>query len=389
MESHNRTINRTDWAARLTMLLYSSSSFIIPVSLVAIKEELGLTFTQAGSLSFIPSLLQFVILLTSSLFASRLHKIPVIKTAVLVSGSALILFSRVDSYAMALIILLILNSGAAILEGLLTPLVEDLHPNDSGKKMNQLHAFWPIGTLITVLLIGELLSRGHHWRPQFIFLGVFFIILVFFYPRNKDIPFKPSGAHMEHLKQILRSPAFWFFGMALFFAGGAEGGFAYWTASYIQLEFGALPRAGGFGVASFALGMIIGRLTAARAADKFGLGRVLIFSALLSLGASAFFLTVDSQYILFLFMVLMGFSLAPLWPSIQSYSAKAIPIDPTMMMILLSCFGVPGYSTATLFMGIIGDHAGLRPAFLIAPTYLVMLLVMFSLAFVFLKRKVK
>ncbi|MBB6481183.1 MFS transporter [Spirochaeta isovalerica] len=386
MNIQNKVIVRTDWASRLNLLIYSSSTFIIPISLVMIKEELGLTFTQAGTLSFIPSILQFLVLLASSLFASRFHKIPLIRTAVIISGLSLIVFSTVNSYMTALAVLLSLSFAGGFHEALLTPLCEDLHPGDSGKKMNQLHAFWPIGTLISVLLIGELLSRGISWRAPFIVLGILFLTLTVIYPSNKYVPFKPSGAHLKELWLILKTPVFWFMGMALFFAGGAEGGFSYWTASYIQLEFGTLPRSGGFGLASFALGMIIGRLTAAKAADRLGLGKILVISSLLSLLFGLIFVKIANIYLLFLFMVFMGFSMAPLWPSIQSYAAKRIPIDPTMMMILLSCFGVPGFSTATLLMGVIGDYAGLRVAFIVAPAYLVLLLIMFSITFLLLKK---
>jgi len=381
----NKTILRTDWTSRFNMLIFSASAIILPVSLVSVKEELGLSLTQAGALGFFPSLLQFLVLLTSSLYASRIAKIPALKVASFLTGVGLIIFSRAFSFSSALVILLLINGSTAIMEGLLTPLVEDLHPEDTGKKMNQLHAFWPGGTLITVLLVGELLSRGISWRPQFILLGGLFISLVLLYPRNKEVPFHPSGADLGHLKQILKHPAFWFLGMALFFAGGAEGTFAFWTASYIQLEWGALPRSGAIGVASFALGMLIGRMTAARVADKRGLKWVLYGAASLSLGVSFLFMTITSLPLLFLFMLVMGFAIGPLWPSIQSYAARRIPIDPTTMMILLSCFGVPGYSTATFAMGIIGDIGGLRLSFLIAPLYLALMVISFRMVSMHLK----
>ena len=60
----------------------------------------------------------------------------------------------------------------------------------------------------------------------------------------------------------------------------------------------------------------------------------------------------------------MGAFLACLWPSIQSYAAAVLPVDATALMIFLSCFGVPGYSTSSFIMGIIGDKKRLFTAFI-------------------------
>jgi len=74
------------------------------------------------------------------------------------------------------------------------------------------------------------------------------------------------------------------------------------------------------------------------------------------------------------FMFIMGITIACFWPSIQSYSARVLPVDPTILMVFLSCFGIPGASTAPLLMGILGDRFGLRFAFITAPVFLLFLL---------------
>ncbi|WP_053228285.1 MFS transporter [Spirochaeta cellobiosiphila] len=379
-------IKRIDNTARLTMLLFSSSAILLPLSLQTISTELDLNLTQGGLLGFIPAMAQFLLLLLSSIYASRIHKVPFLRMAVIIASTALILFSRVNTFWTAILALIILNSGASLLEGLLTPLVEDMHPEDSGKKMNQLHAFWPAGTFLTVIVVGELLSRGISWRWPFFVLGLLFLIPAILFPLKTRKLWTPSGANIKQLKSILLHPVFWLMGMALFFAGGSEGAFAFWTASYIELDFGNLPRAASLGIASFALGMFIGRINASRLSDRWGLKKILIGTSLAALGISATFFLINTLPLLIIFLLFIGISLAPLWPSLQSYSARLVPVDSTMMMILLSCFGVPGYSTATLLMGMVGDQWGLKAAFIIAPLYLLLLLASLSLA-LFLSKK--
>jgi fucose permease len=168
-------------------------------------------------------------------------------------------------------------------------------------------------------------------------------------------------------------------GIALFFAGGAEGGFTFWTASYIQIEYGTLPRAGGLGTAFFALGMASGRLLTTCIASRFGLRRILIASVTLALVGGMGFFLVHNLLLLYAVIVMMGFFIAPFWPSIQTYAVRRLGSDPTMVMVFLSCFGIVGFSLANFIMGIIGDRFGLRFSFLVAPTLLVLMLTLMIL----------
>jgi fucose permease len=263
------------------------------------------------------------------------------------------------------------------MESLLTPIVEDLHPNDQGKKMNLVHAFWPIGVCACLLITGELLSRDVSWRIIFPCFAVIVLGISFVYPSAKKIILPTSRADLSHAREIIFQPRFWFLGMSMFFSGGAEGGFAYWTASFIQLHFDALPRAGGIGAACFAVGMVAGRLLTSKIANKIKLKSILLFFSFCSFILSFLFFILKPDLIyIYLFMFAMGITIACLWPSIQSYSSSVLKVDPTMLMIFIACFGAIGYSSATLFMGIIGDYYNLQSSFIIAPVYLGMLIIL-------------
>jgi len=71
---------------------------------------------------------------------------------------------------------------------------------------------------------------------------------------------------------------------------------------------------------------------------------------------------------LMLVLFLAGVCTAPFWPSIQSYCADRLPTaDKTMLMIMLSCAGIPGCGFFTWLMGLVANHHGLRPAFFLVP----------------------
>lgn len=370
---------RIDRSAYATMFIYASSVNILPIALVKISEELSINLTQAGVLGFVTSIEQFFILILSVFAAARFGKIRILRTALLISAAGLVAFALSRSYLMAVCLIVIVGFGNALIEAVITPLVNDLHPDDDGSKMNLLHSFWPIGICVSVLIFGELLSRDFSWRILFVGVAVITVIIYLSYPGHKKASLPPSRADLGHLGDILRRPRFWMLGIALFFSGASEFSFSYWAASYIQINFDTLPRAGAFGAASFAAGMAVGRIATSKLAERFGLKRIIVVSAVFGCVFSLTFFFINSPLVIYGYLFIVGLFVACLWPSIQSYAASVLPFDATALMVFLSCFGLPGSSAAVLVMGIIGDAYGLRTAYVVAPFFLLMVVLFISL----------
>jgi fucose permease len=370
---------RVNRSANASMFVYAVSTIALPICLVKMKQELGLSLTQAGSLGFITSIEQLVFLLLSGIIAAKYGKIRILKSALLILAAGLLLFTQVSTYLIALGIILVIGIGNAFLEALLIPLVEDLYPDDNGGKQNLLAAYWPIGVLSATLVTGELLSRGISWRWIFAGVAVLVLIVFLFFPRTKHARLPKRKADFNHIKEIFNQPKFYVMAFALFYAGAAEGALTFWLATYIQLDMGELPRAGGIGTASFALGMFFGRLGTSRLTKKYELKRIIQVSTLLSILASSLFFFANQILLLYFIVFLTGLTIACFWPSVQTYAVRVIPLDATLIMILLSCFGLVGFSTASLLMGIIGDMAGLKTSFIIVPVCQFFLLLLMSI----------
>jgi fucose permease len=370
------TRKQLDFASRSSMFTYANTAVIIPVSLVAITSEMGFSLTQAGSLSLIGSILQFAVLLGSIPIAAELGKIRPLRWGIWILGIGLALFTGITSFASAILIITVIAFGQAVIEALLTPLVEDIHPEDDGSQQVLLHAFWPMGIIIGTIAVGESLSRGVNWRTLFLILGALCIAVGAIYPRRSRAKLPRSRADFSHAGEILSEPLFWLMGTGLFMAGGAEGGFTFWTASYIQIEYGTLPRAGGLGIAFFAAGMASGRLLTSRMASRIGLRKILIVSTSMALVGSMGFFLINNIVLLYAVIMVLGLCIGPFWPGIQTYTVRRLGADPTMVMVFLSCFGILGFSLANFAMGIIGDMNGLRFSFLVAPVMLLIMLVL-------------
>jgi len=361
----NKYIDKTFKAAAFNFVVYAITSISLSISLVHIKNELNFSLTQSSSFSFISSIEQTLILLFTPIFASKYGKVKILKISLFILISGVLCFSFSFNYISALLSLLCMGLGTALQEALLTPIVGDLYPENVNAKMNVMHAFWPLGICGSLIFIGYLLSNGVSWR--YVYLGISLIAFFnfWFYPSSKKIAFNKTNFNIETAKQIFKSGSFWFFGLTLFFVGGAEGAFSFWSATYIQINLKTSTFIAGIITACFSLGIMIGRFSSAKLLTKIPVPKMIIISAFLTFLVSFTFYFVDSIYKLSAFLFFMGIFLACLWPTVQSYAAVVLPFDSTAIMIFLSCFGVPGYSTSSFIMGMIGDRLGLFYAFII------------------------
>jgi len=248
------------------------------------------------------------------------------------------------------------------------PLVQELHPKDSGRYLNLTNAFWSVGILITVLGSGELLSREVSWRAVIAGLGgLSFISGALFLFLRRSAPTRARQSFSEVLREkraILGSSRFWLFASMMFFGGASEGAFTYWSASLIQLQHGGQPRAAGIGLALFAIGMIVARLV---------FGCLLPQSRLWGLLLASLMPVLDSLNAVYVGLLFSGAAVASFWPSLQAYAVDRLPFDPTGIFILLSCGGICGFASVPWAMGAIGDRVGLKAGFWVVPICLIAL----------------
>jgi fucose permease len=362
-----------DWAVSISLLAYASSMVATPICLVVLMKDLSLNLTEGGSIEVVRTLLLVAVLLVSGLAAARWGKTALLETGGFLLSAGLFLYALAPSYPVVLAAMIFVGVGGGLIEALVNPLIQDLHPGDSGRYLNVTNAFFSMGVLITVLSVGELLSFGLPWRGILAGLGFIFLInaiLFLFSSRHAhktgQIPDNSYENPLHHTKTLLKKKRFWVFALAMLCGGGAEAAYTFWTASYIQLTYGTLPRAGAFGTALFAGGMIVGRLGSGWVKQRQLPAQIMISSAaglIISLG----FTRIDSIGMLMALLFLAGLAVACFWPSIQSYAADRIEGDSTMLFILLSTAGIPGFSLIAWGMGKIGDTWGLRASFYVIP----------------------
>lgn len=379
-------MKRLDYAAALGMFVYAASVVTTPIILLRIAQELGFGLAEGGGIEAVRAGFLLAILIASGAAAARFGKTRSLGTGGLVLAAGLFTYALAPTYGVVLAAIVLVGLGGGILEALLNPLIQEEHPEDSGRFLNVLNAFFSIGVLTSVLVVGDLLTRGVSWRVLVSGIGVlaaasgalFFV----FGHRNtsatasiegvgsKDDAGKDVVSLRSRMRVIVRDRRFWLFSIAMFCGGGAEGAFTFWSASYIQLNFGGLARAGAFGTAVFAAGMVVGRVASGHLVKQDRLRALIVASAVLGVGASLGAWAVETMVSFMAVIFCAGLTIACFWPSIQSHAASSMNVDSTMLFILLSCAGIPGFGLVSWIMGLIAEAFDLRTSLLVIPLLL-------------------
>ncbi len=360
-------------------VIYAASVTATPICLVALREDISFSLVGGGVLETVRSALVVVTLLFSGFIAARWGKAAALGWSCLLLAAALGVYALAPTYAVLLLALGLLGVGGGVVEALLNPMVEELHREDAGRYLNFFNAFWSVGVLLTVLVTGELLTGEVSWRIIIGTLAVLGLLpgLLFLRLRRTVTERRlPAGEVWREKRALLRSGGFWMFTAMMFFAGAAEGALTFWSASYIQIHHGGLPRAAALGVATFAAGMIVGRLASGWWLRQHLLRAGILAGAVAGIGISGALPLVQSLAAVWAVLFLAGLAVACFWPSIQAYAVEVLPFKATPVFILLSCGGIAGFGFASWLIGLLAERFGFTVGLYSIPTFFAALVVL-------------
>ena len=379
-----RKLGRYDYATYATYIAYSSCSVIVPVLLIEIANALNFPLESGGqgaggALQIGRSLFMVIAMIFCGFAAGRWGKRLTVGTSVLLMGAGIGLAAIAPSYGVIFLALAFAGFGEGIVEGLSTPVLQDLHENDEPSRyINFGHGFWSIGIVIMTLLVGWLLSMHINWRYILVGVALCTVLpaLLFLLPEKRNV-FKTEKVDFatvcRQTREIMGTGRFWIFFALMFLGGGAEFGLTFWASSFVRINFNATPLQGAFATLIFSIGMIVGRLGAAAVIPQKRLFHLLLTTAGCGIlfGILLSFTTV--LWVAYALFLLLGVSCSALWPSSQSYCTDRLPfLDSTVIYIILSCAGTPGCGFLSWLLGRCGDAFSLRISILLVPLCLLL-----------------
>ena len=384
---------RYDYAAFAAFTMYSVCAFVVPLMIVAMGNDLDFPIDDGGMgaggfLHMTRSIFMIITLLVCGWISAKIGKRSTMGAAMLMMGAGITVMAVADSYWMLLPCLMVAGLGEGICEGLATPFIQGLHPDEPERYVSFGHAFWPVGIIISVLAISGSLSCGVNWRIPAAAAGIITMLtaLGFYWKetKGKEYPEVKQELHwldiMRYTGVIVKEKRFWLCCLAMFFGAGAEFGLTFWSAAYIKLNFATNDFIAGLGTGTIALGMFIGRTGFGYISKPHNLRYILLYSALGTIPVTLLLALLQPGMMpdwamftsLFILLFLAGIGIAPYWPTAQVYGVTMLPhCDSTMLYIYFSAMGIPGAGIFSWFMGVIGDMFQLTGAILVVPATLV------------------
>ena len=252
-----------------------------------------------------------------------------------------------------------LGIGTGVADALFTPLARAVYPRRRTRVTNLIHAFFPIGLVLTISLI--LVSRhlGWTWR------GIFAALAVLALPHGLAVLFLPLPAKAHQgptrlgSRQMLQQGRFLLMLGMMFLACVIQTGPATWLPNFIEEATDASRATGGIGMLLFALTMIAGRLVAPVVVER--LGRRLFFVAGSALCAASMLLAAAPVGTAFTvcWLVVLGFAVAGFVPTILAWAGDWFCQAGASMYSLLLASGCFGAAIGPMAIGLAAGHLGL------------------------------
>jgi nitrate/nitrite transporter NarK len=217
-------------------LAFGGISLFLPL----IRSDLGLSFSQSGSLAAVSTLVYALLQLPSGYLADRFDPKKLFVVGMLGTNVTSILFALVEPYGWLLAIQAVsgLFRSMIFTPGLL--LIKEQFRAD--RRATAMGVFVAGGFSSSVLLniLGPLLVGPIGWRGLFILFGAVGLVCAALYHRAGQSPHREPGAHatLAELRQLFAHPVLWLTGIIQFVRLSLVLAFTFWLPTYVVVEKG-------------------------------------------------------------------------------------------------------------------------------------------------------
>lgn len=325
------------------------------VCMPAISQQLHMTPAEEGiflSASFWG--LSLAVLAAGPL-ADRIGFRAILSTSALFTAGGLAAISLASAQATVWAGGFILGVGAGMSDALLTPLVCLLYPQRRIRMANLLHAFYPIGLILTIAIILWLRGLGLAWPASLQALAV----LALPYGLAMALLPLPGQSHQGPMRlktrELFRKSVFLLLLASIFLAGATELGPASWLPKYVETIAGSSAR-GAMGLMLFGATMAAGRLGATAVVHRLGARLVFIAGAATCVVALLAAAISSDSLVTIITLSLVGLGVSCLWPTVIACAGDKYPQAGASMFSALSALGNFGGVVAPIMIGLVAEQ---------------------------------
>lgn len=261
----------------LALLLFGLFSNSRAFLLKGISDDFGVSYTGSGLIFFFSIISVMLTNFYAGALIAGFGVRIVYSVSILCIGILLILQGLTVHYSwfLAITVLLTVFTGSQNMSG--NSLVARAFQRDGGIKLNLMHIFYAVGSMLAPLLTAGLKQSGLDWRAVFIGIGVAFLLLQFYVPfhRISDKTPRVRIPVREMMKEFSVPLSRWY-SITIMFAVGCEVGISSWLVYTLQDGFHFSQYSSAFYLFLFFLLLGAGRYAGSRLARRGRLSRLLI-----------------------------------------------------------------------------------------------------------------
>ena len=354
------------------LIVQAAINNLLPLFYVIIQRDFNVSVEKLGMLTAVNFVTQLLVDLFAAAFVDRLgwRRSICLSHILAVAGFAALSFlpGMIDPYMAVVISVIVYASGSAIIEVMVSPIVEALPSTDKGGQMALLHSFYCWGQLAVVLLSTVALAVFGEWLWKYLPLFWAIVPIVNFFLFLKTPLVIPDHVQEKkrlgsELRALFTNPMFLLMMLMMLCAGACELAMAQWASYFAEAALGTSKLLGDLlGPCMFALFMGAGRLTYSLAQRKPSPPQIVAMCAGLCIVCYAVAGLSGNAYVSLAACALTGLSVSLMWPCTFSYAASCLPVGGTAMFALLATCGDIGCALGPAVMGYIADLSSFRTA---------------------------
>jgi FSR family fosmidomycin resistance protein-like MFS transporter len=338
------------------------------LALPLIRDELGLSYVQAGLLFTVGELSSLALEPLIGVFSDRGSKRrPVLAGAVLLAfGFGLIALAPDPVWLFLAMALIYPASGAAV--GLAQATLIDISPEDAGRTMTRWTISAGIGDLLGPAVVAAVLASGFGWRPLFWLAGLLWLGLAALLWQQRFPP--PEHAYSDtwrtpwqevrgNLSAALGEPKLLRWLAVTLLASLLDEIFLSFAGLYLRDAVGLAPAAVTMTLGASLAGSMLGLLVLDRLVSRVTPARVLHWASLVVLAGLVVLLAARSGWVAAAALFVIGFSAASWYPIAKSTAYRMLPGRSGTVQALSVVLGTPVSLGAPPLIGLAAGWFGI------------------------------
>ena len=336
-----------------------------------LQTDFSLSNFQAGLVTFMGFIMFGLLSIPMGLYQDRKGRKHVLQLGLLAAliGMILPIIGNYESFILILGGLLFMGTGATLLQVAGNPIMRDVSPEGKYSRNLSFGQFVKAIGSLSGSLIPILAARywGLDWKILFPIYGsvILLVVIILLATRIEEKAEKDKPATLASCFGLLKNPYILLMVIGIFLYVGSEVSMSAKLPNYLEVKFDYdIKEKGLFGTLFFFISLMTGRFLGGVILNWLSPRKFLIITSILSIAAIGGLYLAPGQFIAFLFIFLVGFGFANIFPLIFSITVDALPERSNEISGLMITAIIGGAIVPVLF-GKVADMFGLMAGFIV------------------------